>query len=94
MRNIILTLVTASAFSFFGETLFADTWVRGYTRKDGTYVQPHYRSDRNNSPYDNYSTKGNINPYTGKKGTKDPDKSYGGYGSQSNHQYDYNPYDD
>lgn len=44
--------------------------VRGYYRKNGTYVQPYFRSDRNSSKWDNYSTKGNINPFTGKRGTK------------------------
>jgi hypothetical protein len=24
------------------------------------------------NPYNNYSTRGNVNPYTGKTGTKDP----------------------
>lgn len=46
--------------------------VRGYTRKDGTYVAPHYRSSPNSSKSDNYSTRGNYNPYTGKTGTADP----------------------
>lgn len=40
--------------------------VRGYFRKDGTYVKPHYRSDPNGTVNDNWSTKGNVNPYTGK----------------------------
>ena len=44
--------------------------VNGYTRSNGTYVQGHQRSAPNNSVDDNYSTKGNINPYTGIKGTK------------------------
>lgn len=51
---------------------FADTYVNGYYRSNGTYVQPHYRTDPNNTRLDNYSTKGNYNPYTGKYGTKDP----------------------
>lgn len=44
--------------------------VRGYFRKDGTYVQPHYRSAPDGNFWNNWSTKGNINPYTGKEGTK------------------------
>lgn len=35
-------------------------------------MAPHYRSTPNSSRYDNYSTKGNYNPYTGKKGSVDP----------------------
>ena len=46
--------------------------VRGYTRKDGTYVPPHRATNPNSSRSDNWSTKGNVNPYTGKSGTKDP----------------------
>ncbi len=40
--------------------------VRGYYRKNGTYVEPHYRSDPDSSPYNNWSYPGNINPYTNK----------------------------
>lgn len=47
--------------------------VRGYYRSNGTYVQPHYRSNPNSTVYDNYSTKGNVNPYTGQWGTRTPD---------------------
>jgi hypothetical protein len=46
--------------------------VRGYVKKDGTYVQPHVRTSPNSTKADNYSSKGNVNPYTGKRGTVDP----------------------
>lgn len=48
--------------------------VNGYTKKDGTYVAPHDRTQANHSKSDNWSTKGNVNPDTGKKGTKDPNE--------------------
>jgi len=48
----------------------ADVCVRGYTKKDGTYVQPLHRSDPNPTQEDNWPSKENINPYTGKSGTK------------------------
>jgi hypothetical protein len=77
MKTMIRTLAFAAMGSVlvFGSTL-ADTSVKGYYKKDGTYVQPHKRSDPNSSKNDNWSTKGNQNPYTGKKGTKDPNSSY------------------
>ena len=53
--------------------------VRGYVKKDGTYVQPHYRSDPDGNPYNNYSSKGNINPYTGEYGDKIPNPTYSGH---------------
>lgn len=42
--------------------------VRGYYKRSGTYVQPHYRSNTNSYKWDNYSSQGNINPWNGKKG--------------------------
>ncbi|MBS1972314.1 MAG: hypothetical protein JSU04_18555 [Bdellovibrionales bacterium] len=45
--------------------------VNGYTKKDGTYVAPHERSAPNNTKLDNWSHKGNVNPYTGEVGTKE-----------------------
>lgn len=48
--------------------------VKGYTTKKGTYVAPHYKQSSNKSKFDNFSTKGNYNPYTGKKGTVNPYK--------------------
>lgn len=76
-RNLgILFLALAVAFSF-PDPLFAQkgkssggsVHVRGYTRKDGTYVAPHERSAPDSSKANNWSTKGNVNPYTGKPGT-------------------------
>jgi hypothetical protein len=54
----------------------ADTWVKGYFRKDGTYVNGHYRSDPDGYFWNNYSSYGNVNPYTGEKGYKLLDNDY------------------
>lgn len=46
-----------------------NTHVRSHIRKDGHYVNHHYRTNPSRMrPRDNWSTKGNVNPYTGKKG--------------------------
>lgn len=65
MRVVVIgaLLVALSA-----QCLDAQVRVRGYTRKDGTYVQPHYRSRPDTSVLNNWSTRGNINPYTGAAG--------------------------
>lgn len=60
----------------------ADTYVSGHTRANGTYVAPHYRSDADSSFNNNWSTKGNTNPYTGQAGYKTPS-----YGSGMNTTY-------
>lgn len=48
----------------------ADVYVNGYTRKDGTHVQSHYRSSPDGVFTNNWSTLGNINPHTGELGTR------------------------
>lgn len=47
---------------------------KGYVTKQGVYVPPSYTTAPNDTKLDNYSTKGNVNPYTGKAGTVDPYK--------------------
>jgi hypothetical protein len=46
------------------------TNVKGYVKKDGTYVAPHKRSAPDKNFNNNWSTKGNSNPYTGKPGSQ------------------------
>jgi hypothetical protein len=53
--------------------------VKGYFRKDGTYVSPHYRSNPDGNPYNNWSYPGNTNPYTGKTATGNPDTYLNNY---------------
>jgi hypothetical protein len=53
--------------------------VQGYERSNGTYVQPYVRSTPNDTTLDNYSTRGNINPYTGVPGTRSPGEDYQPY---------------
>lgn len=93
MKKLILGfIVLASSVSF----LMSDTYVNGYTKSNGTYVQGHYRSSPNSTTSDNYSTVGNTNPYTGQAGTKQNDYNYNNYNynnSNSNKGYGLqNPY--
>jgi hypothetical protein len=47
-------------------------YVEGHYREDGSYVQGHYKTNSDDSFYNNWSTSGNVNPYTGRLGTKTP----------------------
>jgi hypothetical protein len=71
MKKLITLLIVGTIVWTTSLPCNAVVRVRGYYRKDGTYVQPHYRSNPDGNPYNNWSTKGNINPYTGKVGTKE-----------------------
>lgn len=44
--------------------------VRGHVTKGGKYVPPHRATDPDKSKSNNWSQKGNVNPYTGKEGSK------------------------
>jgi hypothetical protein len=50
-----------------------DHYVHGYTRRDGAYVHGYHATNPNHTRNDNYSTRGNVNPYTGTAGTKPRD---------------------
>lgn len=68
MNKVLVLASIMFALAAHGQT----TRVRGYVKKDGTYVAPYNRTSPNSTKADNWSTKGNTNPYTGKSGTKSP----------------------
>jgi len=51
------------------------TRVKSHNIKKGTYMESHRRMNPDKSKSNNWSTKGNVNPDTGKKGTVDPYKT-------------------
>lgn len=67
----------------------SDHEVRGYTRSDGTYVAPHMQTNADSTKLDNYSTRGNTNPYTGREGTVNPyaQTQSNPYGTPTNYGY-------
>ena len=67
----------------FGQVNSSSTYQSGYFKSDGTYVQPHYKTNVNQTNHDNYSTKDNTNSYTGSTGYRANDYSSGAstYGS-------------
>jgi hypothetical protein len=46
--------------------------VQRHTTSNGTYVAPHMQTNLNGTQRDNYSATGNVNPYTGAVGTRNP----------------------
>ena len=62
MKKFILSIVLSL---FFVSYVLADVYVKPYTRSDGSYVGGHYRSSPDSTTSNNWSTRGNTNPYTG-----------------------------
>ncbi|QLB63476.1 hypothetical protein [Paraburkholderia caribensis] len=88
MKKAALVIALLAASPAFSQTLYgnhssnsmygssssygSDEQVSGYTRSNGTYVEPYHRTAPDSNPYNNYSTRGNVNPYTGQPGYKTP----------------------
>lgn len=79
-RLMWIAVLVALLTMLFGSFAYAkgrkssggSTHVKGYTKKNGTYVAPHNRTKPDKSKSNNWSSEGNTNPYTGKQGKKKP----------------------
>jgi hypothetical protein len=69
MKTTII-FITACALSLGAIAKVGSHSVRGHVTKSGTYVQPHRATNRDSTRVNNWSQKGNVNPYNGKAGTK------------------------
>ena len=79
MKTSVL-LITAGAFSLgavakgthasSGHVNPRHHALTGYTTTKRTTIAPSPATNPNSTKADNYSEKGNVNPYTGKEGTK------------------------
>lgn len=74
MRKIFVSILLTGLFFLFisltPNTAEAYKGIGGYYKRNGTYVQPYYRTNPNSFKWDNWSSKGNINPFNGRKGYK------------------------
>ena len=69
MKKMLLIMLALA-----GGAATAQVQREGYITKNGVYVAPSVATRPNDTKLDNYSTKGNVNPATGKAGTVDPYK--------------------
>ena len=67
------------SYSYPSTVNFNTTIVSGYSRSNGTYVQPYVRTMPNTTNWDNFSTSGNSNPFTGSTGYRARDYSSDAY---------------
>jgi len=54
MKKVVLVLL-----SLISANAIADQYVNGYTRSNGTYVEPYVRSSPNSTTADNYGSRSN-----------------------------------
>lgn len=92
-RSIILAVALVVLISFLTVNLAEAGRVRGYYKQNGTYVQPHYRTNPDGDPYNNCSLPGNYNPNTGKITPGNPnrylDRYYNRPSPRSHSPYNY-----
>ena len=77
MKKIFIVLCLLG----FANVCIADVHVNGYYRNNGSYVQPHYRSNPDGYSYNNYSnTRNNYNSsFSNSNNYTDYSRSYGNY---------------
>ena len=77
--------VPSVSYSLPSTVNYNTTTVSGYSRSNGTYVDSHVRTMPNSTNWDNFSTSGNTNPYTGSTGYRARDYSSGAYNYGAGH---------
>jgi hypothetical protein len=85
MKKLTIIALALATTALFAQRAAAQDSVNGYTRQDGTTVQPYERTAPDNTQTNNYSSRGNVNPYTGQVGThNDSQRNGSSYSSRSN----------
>jgi hypothetical protein len=75
MKKITYIIAILSLILSFNTTEARTVRVKSYYKPSiGKYVSSYHKTSSNKTKLDNWSTKGNYNPYTGKKGTMNPYK--------------------
>ena len=82
LKSLAVAILTLVASSSFAQSL---VWQDGYFRSNGTYVNGHYKTVSNHTNWDNFSTYGNTNFFTGISGSVARDYSIGAYNYGSGH---------
>jgi hypothetical protein len=82
MKHIVVIILTSTLLASTTETFAKNEQqkgnsrshsVKGHLKKNGTYIQPHHATNPNYTQQDNWSSKPNVNPHTGKQGKRKVD---------------------
>jgi hypothetical protein len=73
LAGILALVATGAQAQYYGTGSNSQNHTSsGYTTNRGTYVQPYVATNPNSTQRDNFSATGNVNPYTGAVGTRNP----------------------
>lgn len=79
MKSILIASLVLLSSTTFGLAQYYGTgsnpnghYVQPHLNNNGSYTSGHYSSNPNHTQTDNWSTQGNVNPYTGQVGTRQP----------------------
>ena len=93
-----MKLIHALLLVVISNAALADTYVKGYTHKDGTYVEGHTRSSPDQYRYNNYNSQSNggsqRDEYSTYGATNKSNSSYGSFDNDKDgvsNPYDSNP---
>lgn len=78
-------IISVPSISIPSTVNYSTTTVSGYSRSNGTYVDSYVRSMPNTTNWDNFSTSGNSNPFTGSTGYRARDYSSDAYNYGAGH---------
>jgi hypothetical protein len=80
MKKLIIASVLFLMGLQFSNAQTGYTYVNGYySSYNNSFVEGHFRTLPNNTNWDNWSTSGNYNLFTGSTGYVAPDYSWGAY---------------
>jgi hypothetical protein len=68
-KTIAAALLAALAAPTFAQ---GSHYVQPHVTRNGTFVQGHMQTNPDSSRLNNWSSQGNVNPYTGQSGTVNP----------------------
>lgn len=74
-----MKIITAALLVLASGAAVAQTYVAPHVRRDGTFVEGHWRSAPDGNHFNNYSAQGNVNPFTGQQGSVAAPFPYGGF---------------
>jgi hypothetical protein len=96
IMKITTAILSLLALTLISTNASADKYVGGYTKKDGSYVQGHYKSDSDSYRYNNKDSQSNggsqRDEYSSGTGATNKGNSSWGYRDNDNDGYS-NPYD-